>query len=358
MTYSHPALAPLKLNSLSLPNRTVVAPMSRISTEGDGVPTTRMERYYRTYAKGGFALIITEGTYTDRAYAQAYPNQPGITAPLQKEGWRNIVNAVHGEGGKIFMQLMHAGALSQHLSNTRAPSAIQPLRGMLPGYSRKQGMYPLPSAMNLKEIDEAIQGFVDSARNAQEVGFDGVEVHAANGYLLDQFLTEYTNSREDKYGRTVANRIRLTADVIRSIKENTSSDFTVGVRLSQGKVNDFDYLWSGGLNDGEIIFGAVKNAGADYIHFASEGKGFDHGSLTRTGESLPRLARELTGLLVIANGGLDDIEQARRILDGSHADLISLGKGALVNPDWPNKLKSGTNPILFDSSFFANGVAL
>jgi 2,4-dienoyl-CoA reductase-like NADH-dependent reductase (Old Yellow Enzyme family) len=356
MSKDHPALQPIDTDKLSLPNRATVAPMSRASTAGDGIPTSDMATYYRRYAAGGFALIITEGTYTDRRYAQAYPNQPGLTDDAQQRGWEQVVSAIHAEGGKTVLQLMHSGALSQHHSDTRAPSAIQPIRNMLPGYSRRQGNYPLPQAMNLAEIDEMIVGFTNTAQRAERAGFDGVEIHAANGYLLDQFLTEYTNNREDRYGGSVENRIRISTDIVAAIKSQVSRDFIVGLRLSQGKVNDFDYLWPGGLRDGEIIFEAVQTAGVDYVHFASEGKGFDHGCLTREGESLTRQARTLTGLPVIANGGVDNPDEAARILDQGHSDLVALGKGALVNPDWPQRLAADVPLVPFDAAIFGQGI--
>ncbi|MDN4501590.1 NADH:flavin oxidoreductase [Alteromonadaceae bacterium BrNp21-10] len=346
------------IDQLQLKNRTVVAPMTRVSTNGDGIPTEQMATYYRRYAEGGFGLIITEGTYTDRTFSQAYPNQPGITNDKQLEGWRNIVSATHAVGGKIILQLMHGGALSQHLSNTRGPSAIQPQRKMLEGYSAKQGVFPLPQAMNSAEIDELIADFTASALRAEKAGFNGVEIHAANGYLLDQFITDYTNVREDQYGGSIENRCRLSAEIITAIKSAVADDFIVGIRVSQGKVNDFDYTWPNGIDDGKIIFTSLKNAGANYIHFASEGKGFDHGCLTKNGESLPKLARELTGLPVIANGGLDNSNEAKRILKGNHADLVALGTGALANPDWPNRLKNHIPISPFNADMFALGVTV
>jgi len=346
------------VNQLELKNRVVVAPMTRVSTKGDGVPTDQMEQYYRRFAEGSFGLTITEGTYTDRAFSQAYPNQPGITNEPQKKGWENIVHSTHEAGGKIILQLMHAGALSQHLSNTRSASSIQPLRHMLEGYSKKQGNFPLPQAMNLLEIDDVINGFTSSAMRAEEAGFDGVEIHAANGYLLDQFLTEYTNKREDQYGGGVENRCRLCTEIITSIKSLVSSNFIVGVRVSQGKVNDFDYVWPNGTDDGKVIFASLENAGVDYIHFASEGKGFDHGCLTKDGRSLPKLAREVTGLPVIANGGLDNLSEAGRIIEDKHADLIALGTGALANPDWPARLKNKQKIHSFNPDMFASGVTI
>lgn len=358
MLKESPILDNVTISQLELKNRAVVAPMTRISTKGDGVPTESMKKYYYRYAKGGFGMIITEGTYTDRSFSQAYPNQPGITNAQQQKGWESIVRSTHEAGGKIILQLMHAGALSQHLSHTRSASSIQPMRRMLEGYSKKQGRFPLPQAMNLSEIDEVIKGFSRAAIRAEEAGFDGVEIHAANGYLLDQFLTDYTNDREDQYGGSIENRCRLNTEIITEIKNTVANNFIVGARVSQGKVNDIDYTWPNGINDGRVIFSALKHAGADYIHIASEGKGFDHGCLTRNGESLPQLARKVTGLAVIANGGLDKLDKAKRIIEDGHADLIALGTGALANPDWPIRLRTADHIHPFNPDMFALGVTV
>ena len=136
------------------------------------------------------------------------------------------------------------------------------------------GRWPVPREITPAELDLAVAGFVDAATRARAAGFDGVEIHAANGYLLDQFLTGYTNSRTDEYGGTVRNRIRLTARIVDEIRNRVGGDFVVGVRLSQTKVNDLKYRWPGGAPDAEAIFAAVADAGADYLHIASEGRNF------------------------------------------------------------------------------------
>jgi len=357
-SFQHPALDGGVIASLALPNRAVVAPMTRVSAGDGNVPTPSMASYYRRFAEGGFGLIITEGTYTDPKYAQGYNHQPGIVTPAQVEGWRAVVDAVHQAGGKILLQLMHAGALSQHLQETIGPSAIQPLRHKMSEYGGGDGPYARPRAMTPEDIDYALQGFVSSAHNAEEAGFDGVEIHGANGYLLDQFLTAYTNQRNDSYGGSVIQRTRFLADIIHSVKVTVRVDFVVGIRLSQGKVNDFDYRWPGGVADAKVIFPAMKSAGADYIHFASEGMGYYHGCFTDANESLPKVARELTDLPVIANGGMHDPSLARKVLINKEADFIALATGALVNPDWPRRLKTGAVIAPFPANFFAHGVRI
>ena len=218
--------------------------------------------------------------------------------------------------------------------------------------------YPTPQAMNLAEIDAAIEGFALSAKRAEDAGFHGVEIHAANGYLLDQFLTDYTNQREDAYGGSIENRVRLTCEVIAAVKSVTASGFIVGVRLSQGKVNDFDYLWPGGVNDAKIIFREIARVRPSYIHFASEGKGFEHGCFTRDGQSIARIGRELTGIPMIANGGMHSPQLAEQTLSEGHADLVSLGTGALANPSWPVLIKNELPLQAFSPSLFNDGVRI
>jgi 2,4-dienoyl-CoA reductase-like NADH-dependent reductase (Old Yellow Enzyme family) len=244
---AHPVLLPGQLGSLSLPNRAVVAPMSRVSAAESGVPTGQMARYYARFAAGGFAAVITEGIYTDTSFAQAYARQPGLVSEEQAVGWQPVTAAIHAHGTVAIAQLMHAGALSQHLKRTAAPSAVRPRGHKLRGYGG-DGDFGTPMAMGTADIEVAVDGFAQSALRAFAAGFDGIEVHAANGYLLDQFITRYTNIRTDRYGGTAADRARLTAEVVTAIKAATAGiapAFIVGVRLSQTKVNDFEYRWGG-----------------------------------------------------------------------------------------------------------------
>lgn len=205
---------PLRVGSgLSLSNRLAVAPMTRVSATADGHATKQMADYYEAFAAGGFGLVITEGIYTDNAHAQGYLFQPGLADDAQRDAWRTAVDRVHAHGGRVVAQLMHAGALSQgnaHRITTKGPSAVLPA-GQQMAFYRGEGPYRIPEAMSADDISEAVEGFAQAARRAQEAGFDGVEVHGANGYLLDQFLTAHTNLREDCYGGSLANRLRLTS---------------------------------------------------------------------------------------------------------------------------------------------------
>jgi len=342
MTASHPLLTPIAVADVPLKNRVAVSPMSRVSTAGDGVPTDNMVDYYAEYARGGFGLIVTEGTYTDHAHSQAYANQPAVVTDDQVRAWACVTDAVHAAGGRIFMQLMHAGALVQgnhHRDVGIAPSAVQPAGRMLPGYGGG-GSYGLPRAMTVEDIEETVAGFAASAARARTAGFDGVEVHGANGYLLDQFLTTYANQRTDAYGGSAANRVRIYVDVLDAIATAAGADFPVAVRVSQVKVNDLAYRWSG-PDEAETVFQHLGAARPAYIHVASEGAHWDETSFLAPGVSITGLARRVTGIPVIANGGMHDERLAARLLEDGHADLVALGHGAIANPDWPTRLAAG-----------------
>lgn len=341
------ALSPVSFVGLELANRIAVAPMTRVSSTAEGVPTPRMASYYRAFAEGGFALVVTEGTYTDGIYSQGYAYQPGLVTEAQMEGWRVVVEAVHEADGIIITQLMHAGALSQVLERTAGPSALRPKGEKLPEYGGK-GPFPVPKAMTESDIREAIEGFADAAVKARLAGFDGVEVHGANGYLLDQFLTAYANERDDRYGGAAADRARFAADVVRAVRGAVGDGFPIGIRLSQGKVNDHGYRWPGGRADAEAIFGAVAEAGPDYVHVASEGRDWRETARIEDGLTITQLAKRVTSLPVISNGGMHDPEQAEMVLREGHGDVVALGRGALANPDWPVRLRDGSEFDAFD----------
>ncbi|GAB3711474.1 NADH:flavin oxidoreductase [Amycolatopsis oliviviridis] len=357
--HAHPALAPTTLGGLALRNRYAVAPMTRVSAAPDGTPTGEMADYYAEFARGGFGLVFSEGIYPDTAASQGYLNQPGLARDEHVAGWRVVTAGVRAAGGRMIAQLMHAGAISQgnpHQDHTVGPSAVQPRGEMMPAYGGS-GPWGAPRELTTAEIDDVVDGFAAAARRAREAGFDGVEVHAANGYLLDQFLTDYTNRRTDSYGGPVAGRIRLTARVVTAVAEAVP-ELVTGVRLSQTKVNDFTYRWPGGRDDAEVIFAAVAEAGADYLHIASEGRNWLETAKLAGGGTITALAREVTGLPVVANGGMHDLTQAREVLDGGHADLLSLGHGALANPDLPARVAAAEPLAGFDRAMVSPTVTV
>ena len=337
---THKLLEPVQIGNLHLKNRLSVAPMTRVSAMADGTPTARMAEYYRAFAAGGFGLIITEGTYLDDRFSQGYLHQPGIVSRSHVERWRKVTDEVHEAEGIIFLQLMHAGALSQCKQTTIAPSAVKPLGAKMPAYGGT-GEFPIPKAMSRRDLEQTVESFASAASLAEGAGFDGVEIHGANGYLLDQFLTTYTNQRTDEYGGNIDNRVRFLSDVARAVRHAVPSNFVVGIRVSQTKVNDLDYRWPGGKEDGEVIFPQLAVAGIDYFHVASEGREWHESATIGEGMTITKLARQLTDVPVIANGGMHELSLAEMVLSSGHTDMVSLGRGALANPDWPNRLRDG-----------------
>jgi 2,4-dienoyl-CoA reductase-like NADH-dependent reductase (Old Yellow Enzyme family) len=343
----HPAFSPFRLKNHQLSNRLVVAPMSRVSANSDGVPTENMKRYYTSFAEGGFSMIITEGLYTDHSFSQAYPNQPGITRQTQINRWADIVSSVQAYGVLVIAQLMHAGSLSQSLPVTKAPSAVQPLGKKMKEYGGGDGSFPLPDEMTTEDIHQVVNGFIDSAINAYTAGFNGVEIHAANGYLLDQFLTPYTNLRNDQWGGTVTNGFRIIQQIIDGIRKVMPDDFLIGVRLSEGKVNNLYYRWPEGVRMAKIVSEEVRKAKPDYVHIAAESGNWQRDCTYSDETSYTSLVRQIAGVPVIANGGLHQLTVADKVLSGEHADLIALGSAALADPDWPKKIAAGIIPISF-----------
>jgi len=351
---------PIKLGNHTLKNRFTVAPMTRRSASKEGIPTTEMADYYATFAKGGFSLIITEGTYTDNLFSKTDNHQPGLVTHEQVESWKKVTDKVHQEDPNtlIILQLMHGGALSQHTDKTIAPSAIQPkgLRNTEPG--GLTGPFPHPSAMTKEDLQEAKDGFVQTAIRALIAGFDGVEIHAANGYLLDQFITPHTNLREDEYGGSYQNRLRFPIEVFTAIKAAVPKDFIVGIRLSESKVNDLTYRWPGGSTTAKEIFNVLRDLDISYIHIASEGGNWSRESLYDDGTSSNSIAKKITGKPVIVNGGMHDTTLATKLISNDEADLISIGRTAITNPDLPEKIKNGVTPTPFFKELIKDSLTL
>lgn len=342
------------LNRLALKNRIMVAPMTRISATVDGVPGDRMKHYYERFARGGFGTIITEGLYIDEAWSQTYAFQAGLVNNPQVAGWRAITEGVHQHGGRIIAQLMHAGAISQgniYRNDTLAPSVVQP-RGEQLGFYHGHGDYALPGEMSEDQIQAVIQSFAETAARAIGVaGFDGIEIHGANGYLLDQFFTDYTNQRCDRWGGDIAARLSLTLAVIRAVRQRIGHDVTLGVRISQGKVNDFHHKWQEGEAGAKQVFSLLAESGIDYLHLTE----YDALQPAFPGNtlSLVQIAREVApSLTIVANGSLSDSGSASQALEQG-ADYVALGKSALANPDWPMRIRDAAPMREFDKNLLA-----
>ncbi|NIG46434.1 NADH:flavin oxidoreductase [Enterobacter sp. Acro-832] len=328
------------INHKVAPNRLVVAPMTRISASETGVPGARMKAYYNRFARGGFGTIITEGIYIDDAWSQTYAFQSGLINQEQVHGWREITESLHRLGSLAIAQIQHSGALSQgnmYRSETVAPSAVRP-RGEQLKFYYGEGSYPIPRELTDAEILDIIRNFAaTAARAVSEAGFDGVEIHGANGYLLDQFLTDYTNQRTDRWGGDMTSRLSLILAVVSAVREAVGQDCIVGVRISQGKVNDFYHKWAEGVKDAETVFSRLAASSLDYIHlteYEAWQPAFGDSPLTLV-ELARRYAPDLT---IIANGSVDTAEKAEKVI-ALGADFVAIGKSALANPDWPARVR-------------------
>lgn len=349
MTEEHSLFNIVTLGKTTLKNRIGLAPMTRISATADGLVTDDMLSYYSSFARGGFGLVITEGNFIDGQYSKTYVDQPGMISEQHVQAWKKVVDAVHQEGAKIIMQLQHSGFLSQANSQnkgTLGPSAIQPKGEQLEMYLG-DGPFLTPKEATMEDLKDVIHSFAKTALRAKEAGFDGVEIHGANGYLLDGFLTDYANQRKDEYGGSTENRVRLSVEVAGAIREAVGQDFIVGIRISQAKVNDYAHKWAGKEQDAKVIFGKLGQAGLDYIH-VTEYQAWEP-AFDSNGPSLAALAKQYGGIPVIANGHLEDPEKAKDMIKNGEADVVTLGKGALANHDWANKVKNNELIDAFDA---------
>ncbi|MEU9084772.1 alkene reductase [Streptomyces sp. NPDC048357] len=325
---------PARLGGLELPSRLVMAPLTRNRAGADGVPGALMATYYAQRASA--ALIIAEGT-TPNAVGQTYPHIPGIHSPAQIAGWRRVTEAVRAAGGRMFLQLQHGGRVGHPDTSGHvplAPSAVrfpEPLH--TPGGLREAAP---PREMTAEDIRSTVADFADAARNAVEAGFAGVEVHAANGHLLHQFLSRNTNRRTDEWGGSVEGRIRFTVEVVRAVAGAIGAE-RVGVRISPGAdVNGIDE------GDTEEIYPALVKALADLgpaylhqVHAAPDQPAFTEIRRAWPGTLIanPVLSREE----VAADGG----RLRGELLLAAGADLVALGRGFLANPDFVERLRTG-----------------
>lgn len=322
--------APLRLGPHELSNRMVMAPMTR-SRAGEGRAPTRLNRaYYRQRTSAG--LIITEGAQVS-PQGVGYPDTPGIHTDDQVEGWRGVVDAVHGEGGLIYLQLWHVGRISHPLYHEGeapvAPSAVRPGGRVFTAEGMKR--FVTPRSLETEEVGDVVGQFRHGAENALRAGFDGVEIHGANGYLVDQFLRSKTNRRTDRYGGSLENRLRFLTEVTEAVTGVWGED-RVGVRLSPlSSFNDMED------EDPETTFaGAARRLselGIGYLHvveqddFEDDGRSFDLG----------RLRDAFDGIYMV-NGGYDQARAEKALTSGA-ADLVSFGRLFLANPDLPRRLE-------------------
>ena len=318
---------PVALGALTLPSRIVMAPMTR-SRAGDGnVPRALNAEYYRQRAGAG--LIVTEATQIS-PQGVGYPATPGIHSAVQVEGWKAVTEAVHDAGGRIFLQLWHVGRISHSAYQPEralpvAPSAIAPEGEKFTPEGSKP--YEVPRALRTEEIPGIVEDYRTAAENARAAGFDGVEIHAANGYLIDQFLRDGTNKRTDRYGGSLENRTRFLIEVTEAVTGVWGGD-RVGVRLSPA--GSFNSMSDSAPNTTfRYAIEALNRFGLAYLHVVEDN--------TSGGADWALLRAAFKGPYM-ANGGYHRARATAALASGA-ADLVSFGSSYLANPDLPERIR-------------------
>jgi 2,4-dienoyl-CoA reductase-like NADH-dependent reductase (Old Yellow Enzyme family) len=355
---------PLQFGRFKLNNRIVMAPMTR-NKSPKGVPGANVAAYYRSRAAGGVGLIITEGTYIGHPAANGYADVPAFHGEQALAGWKNVVEAVHAAGGLIIPQIWHVGA-------ARSPG-VEP-DPAVPGYGPMQvendGQLVV-KAMTKADIADAINAYAEAAANAEEIGFDGVEIHGAHGYLIDQFLWEGSNQRSDEYGGTLENRSRFALEVVKAVRARVSADFPVVFRFSQWKLGDYNARIANSPEELAQLLKPLADAGVDFFHAST--RRLWQPAFEGSNDTLATWTRKLTGKPVIAVGsvGLEkefrvghftreespdtaihiDVKQLSDGIEHHLFDMVAVGRALLADPNWTNKLKEGriTDLIGFDA---------
>ncbi|MFM5751703.1 alkene reductase [Aeromonas veronii] len=336
---------PYRLNdTLTLANRFMMAPLTRCMAGPGLVPTEQMAAYYGRRADIG--LIVSEAVII-RPDAQGYPNTPGLFTQAQIDGWKKVTSAVHAKGGKIFAQLWHVGRLSHpffHQAEVLAPSAVAH-EGTVP--RMRELTYQVPRALTEVEIAQLVQDYAQAAANAIEAGFDGVEIHGANGYLIDQFLHHSTNLRTDNYGGSPEKMSRFALEVVDAISARIGGD-RVGIRLSPGA-----YVHLAGSPEDRAVFdyllGKLNDRPLAYIHLGifDDNLTFDY----LGGRASDYLRAHYKGNLV--GVGNYDAERAAAAIEANRFDLVAIGRPLIANPDYLAKVKNGEALVPYADTMLA-----
>lgn len=327
---------PTALGPLSLKNRVVMAPMTRCRALGN-VPNTLMETYYALRADAG--LILTEGA-SPSPNGLGYARIPGLFNDAQVQGWRGVTDAVHQAGGKIFVQLMHTGRVSHPANMTAQARILAPSAVAAPGdmWTDSAGMqpYPVPQAMTEADITHTIAEFANASKHAVAAGFDGIELHGANGYLIDQFLNTASNQRTDRWGGSVHNRIRFAVEVAQACAGAIGAE-RIGMRISPYGV------FNGAAPDADMdtlylsLIAELNRVALVYLHVV------DHSSMGAPpvkAELKASLRAQFKGSYILSGGY--DLARANADLQAQRGDLVAFGRPFIANPHLVQKLKAGT----------------
>ncbi|MDZ7716273.1 MAG: alkene reductase [Balneolaceae bacterium] len=345
----NPLLAPYNLGEFELSNRVIMAPMTR-SRAGEGnAPTELNAAYYKQRASAG--LIISEGTQISEQ-GVGYPWTPGIHTEEQIEGWKKVTNAVHKADGRIFAQIWHVGRISHPYFHDGdlpvAPSAIKPEGQAFTPEGMKD--FVEPRALETEEIPGIIEDYVQAAKNALEAGFDGVEIHGANGYLIDQFIQDGTNQRTDDYGGSVKNRARFALEVTEAVADAIGSK-KVGIRLSpSGTFNDmYD---SNSKHTFTYVINQLNQFDLAYLHLVEPLS--DVSDMNNYLENVTSFFRNIYEGTIITCGAYDRNSGIKAIEQGT-SDLVAYAKLFLANPDLPEKFAANAELNKPNSDTFYGG---
>ncbi|MGB3622609.1 MAG: NADH:flavin oxidoreductase [Ketobacter sp.] len=340
---------PFQLGNLSLPNRTVMAPMTRGFSPA-GIPGQNVAEYYRKRVEGGVGLIVSEGTLINHPAATDNTEYPSFFGEHALAGWKNVIETVHAAGGKMMPQIWHIGSTRRPGTgpNPDAPS-VSPSGLVAPGKK-------VFEALSTAEIETLVQAYAQAAFDAKELGFDGVEVHGAHGYLVDQFFWGGTNLRDDKYGGSIVARTEFAVEIIKSIRERCGEDFPLVLRWSQWKLQDYTAKLTNTPEELAAFLEPLSQAGVDIFHCSQ--RRFWEPEFDSSDLNLAGWTKEITGKPTISVGsvGLDqefissfqgagagvaNIDNLIERMDKNEFDLIAIGRALLSNPDWVNKVRKG-----------------
>lgn len=348
-----PLFRPFAFGATQLKNRLVMAPMTRSHSPGK-IPGADVAAYYRRRAEGGVGLIITEGTNPDHSAASGYPDVPGFYGEAALAGWKRVADEVHAAGAAIIPQLWHCGSIRK-LGMEPDPS--------VPGYGPSSVSHPfyaekgeVPHEMTRADIDEVIASFARSAVSARELGFDGLELHGAHSYLIDQFFWETTNRRTDKYGGSFDKRQTFAVELIQAVRAAVGPDFPIVLRFSQWKQGDYRYKMCDNPAELERFLTPLVAAGVDVFHAST--RRFDDAEFEGSNLNLAGWTKKITGLPTITVGsvGLDSdflrsyggkdanavgIDALLRRLENDEFDLVAVGRALLADAAWPAKVRAG-----------------
>ena len=338
---------PYKLKNLNLRNRVVMAPMTRNQSPG-GIPTSEVVAYYSRRAKAEVGLIITEGIEVSHEASSAYPDVPRLDTKEAREGWKRVVNGIKENGGSVIAQLWHCGGFRK--------LGMQP-NPEVPGHTASGLVKPgkkVAHKMTLEDIKQTINAYASDAKYCEEIGFDGVEIHGAHGYLIDNFFWEGTNIRDDNYGGSIEKRSQFVSEIIQAVRSNISQEFIVGLRFSQWKQHDFEAKLAHSTDDLKKVLLSPVESGLDYLH--SSMRRFWESEFEGSEENLAYWTKKISNIPTIGVGsvGLDSdfidmtapskpasIDKAIDDISKEKYDLLAVGRALLSDHEWVLKMKEG-----------------